>query len=131
MILIVNEVFLFSTNNIEMEVFGFYSDEARLLDDVDKHFDRIHVKIQNGLNFIGWFPLIGSLTGLFRLGGTIILHSTDGNEVMHISYYIMSGIRSGVEICSAGCIFIIPDLMATLARKYKINKLKKSKNFKK
>ena len=110
-----------------MEIFGFYGKGMHLLSNVDSHYEQVHMKVQNGLNVVGWIPLLGTLTGLLRLVGTAILHASDENEAMHMSYYIMSGIRSGIEICSAGCIFIIPDVIATIIRKCKIKKSKVAK----
>ena len=105
-----------------MEVFGFHRFDENLYSEEDFEFSEIYYDAQNALNIMGWFPVLGTVTGTIRLVGTCVMYLSDDEsyKTQHKKYYVVSALRSIVEILSLGFIFIIPDIIASFRRNKRV-----------
>ena len=105
-----------------MEVFGFHSFDENIYSEDDYAFAETYYDAQNVLNVMGWFPILGSITGTIRLIGTGATYVSDDESFRseHKKYYIVSALRGIVEVFSLGWLFIIPDIIASFKRKRRI-----------
>ena len=60
-----------------MEVFGFHRFDENLYSEEDFEFSEIYYDAQNALNIMGWFPVLGTVTGTIRLVGTCVMYLSD------------------------------------------------------
>jgi hypothetical protein len=99
------------------EVFGFHCVEENLFADNPKYtFPKNYYKMQNVLNVLGWFPVVGSLVGVARVGGTAVLWLGDEetHRQCHKKSFAVSGARGVLEGLSLGWAFVMPDIVASL-----------------
>lgn len=108
-----------------MKVFGinnFKEENANIIE--------ANYPMQNVLNVLGWFPIVGTVVGWIRIGKDVVLivSDDDSNKSCHKKYYAVSIVRGVVETFSLGFFMIIPDIITSLTLKRKLKKeLKKSK----
>lgn len=97
------------------EVFGFHSIDENLFSADDWSFTETYYDSQNVLNVLGWIPVLSSVTGCIRIGATGVMWVGDdeSHRSDHKKYFLVSGLRGGVEFCGLGWLFIIPDLVMT------------------
>ena len=113
-----------------MESFGFHTSKSKIFEDNDDDFSNMYTGLQNVLNVLGWIPFLGTGIGVIRFACTIFLFVEDDNAHKHKKFYFFSTLRSVVEFCSLGWVYIIPDIYFTIVRRKK-RKNKKKKNKKK
>ena len=98
-----------------MEVLGFHNINDNLFTEDNNSFAETYYDAQNILNFLGWFPALGSVIGGIRIGTTIAIYIGDDkrSERYHKEIYAALTARGIVEILSFGCVFIIPDVITS------------------
>lgn len=102
-----------------MKIFGFNNFSEDRFNVIEENYP-----VQNILNVLGWFPLLGTVIGSVRIGNMIIVSIADekSGKRSHTKYYILSVTRGVVEIFSFGFVFVIPDVIASITRNRELKK---------
>jgi hypothetical protein len=97
---------------------GYHFTPVRMLDpQKDDSQYSFAVKASNWTNFVGYFPLLGIITGVMRL----ILLKREGLEETPVLRNLLFA-RALMEIFCVGWLLIIPDIIATIGRELEIAK---------
>ena len=110
-----------------MEVLGFHTIDENLFTENDYSFTETYYDAQNFLNILGWFPILGTVTGSIRIGSTIVMWVSDNesHRSSHKKYYVVSILRGVVEIIGGGWLFVIPDILATITSRRRFKRLRR------
>lgn len=102
------------------DVFGFHPIDENLADwNESDDFSGLaegYYDAQNLLNVLGWIPLCGTVVGVIRICGGVLIWTEDTKSHRHRKFYFWNTVRGIVETLSVGFVFILPDLLKTWAR---------------
>jgi hypothetical protein len=95
-----------------VDAFGFHS-QYQIEQLIGVKADHEDAKVLNLSMVMGYFPVVGTIVGIFRL-----IITNNAAFMPHVSpdFILSLQFRAIIELCSLGFLLIIPDLVITIGR---------------